>query len=111
MLSLEQFERARDFQRSERVQIYFDLHPFDYQAGFLDDRAAKKAWNAARRSGKIVWKRRNGSSRDQSTPATRTNCAISRILFRCIIDPDPYDREGGEKSLTSAAGLKCNARI
>ena len=54
MLSLNQFERARRWPRSQRVELYFDLRPFDYQADILDDGSAKLAWNAARRSGKTT---------------------------------------------------------
>lgn len=54
MLGIEQFERAQAWPRSQRVELYFDLKPFGYQADVLDDGSQKLAWNAARRSGKTT---------------------------------------------------------
>jgi len=54
MLSIEQFERAQSWPRSQRVELYFDLECFPYQRDVVDDPAQKKAWNAARRSGKTT---------------------------------------------------------
>jgi hypothetical protein len=54
MLSIEQFDRAREWPRSARFKLYFDLQLFGYQREFVDDVARKKAWNAARRSGKTT---------------------------------------------------------
>jgi hypothetical protein len=54
MLTKDQFERAREWPRSARFELYFDLQLFGYQREFVDDVARKKAWNAARRSGKTT---------------------------------------------------------
>ena len=43
MLSIEQFERAQAWPRSDRVRLFFDLDPFDYQADVLDDPARQLA--------------------------------------------------------------------